>query len=605
MLRMIWVAAVVCLAASCAAAEPITLANDGKSGYVILLDTNASVVERFAAQELRDYFERITGARLPIVAEAALSPYIAVGRIAGINVPSRYDGDDSFRIRTIGPNIAIRGAAPRGTLYAVYGFLERLGCWFFSPDIKAMKGRSEYVPRKPTLAIDRIDVLEQPLMKYRKRDPGSYYVPNSWDVAIDWIAKSRANTIALNAHTYDHCRDQIKAELAKRGMWLEIGKHETMNRFLPKSRYYAEHPEWFGMIDGRRTDEDTVVFETANPDAVAAFTANLIAYLKTRPEVDVYQIWPPDGARWSQSPESVRLGSPSERMALLVQHVQKAVKAAGLRTRIATIAYQRTIDPPTNMSFDKDTIVDFCPITRDYSMPLDDAHLSPLGNVGQGGARSAENIRLKNALLGWTKRFPGEVVEYSYYAKGSWSSLPVVEPEQIASDCKYLAKIGVVGTDIYCQPGDWLAREVHHLAFARASWDADFDAARWYDEYLRIRFGAAADAMKRYYAIATQISLKGLIPQSVQGKPSDYYDQLAKARKMMAEAVAKVDTPNAKWAVGVLCWQPDYLAAALEVRQLEIDRRPMPEIKAARGKLADLFNSHLGDGSANGKPINL
>lgn len=588
---IVWIAAMACLAASCACAEPIELASNGGSSYVILLDEKASATERFAAQELQEYFEKITGAKLPIAADPGKSPFIAVGEIAGIDVPSRYEGDDAFRIRTIGPNIAIRGAIPRGTLYAIYDFLERLGCWFFSPEIKAMKGHSEYIPRKPSLSIEPIDVLEQPLMKYRKRDPGAYYVPNSWDVAIDWIAKSRANTIAINASIYDRCRDQIRTELSKRGMWLEIGKHETMNRFLPKKRYFADHPEWFGMIDGKRTEEDRVVFETANPNAVAAFTANLIAYLKTRPEVDVYQLWPPDGARWSQSPESVGLGSPSERMALLVQHVQRAVKAAGLKTRIATIAYQRTIDPPANMSFDRDSIVDFCPISRDYSMPLDDA-------------RSAENTRLNNALLGWTRHFPGEVVDYSYYAKGSWGSLPVVEPEQIASDCKYWAKIGVVGTDIYCQPGDWLAREVHHLAFARASWDADFDAAEWYDEYLKIRFGAAADAMKRYYALATQISLKGLIPQSCKGQPKDYYPLLAEARKAMAEAVANADTPDAKWAAGVLCWQPDYLAAALEVRQLEIDKKPMPMITAAREKLTKLFNSHLNDGSANGKPIN-
>lgn len=588
---VIWIIAIACLATSCAFSEPIKLAEGGESSYVILVGSNPNATQHFAAEELQKYLERITGARLPIVVDAGKSPFIAVGKVAGIDVPSRYEGDDAFRIRSSGSNVLIQGASPRGTLYGVYALLERLGCWFFSPDTRAMKGHSEYIPRKPTLIVDRLDVLEQPLMKYRKRDPGSYYSPNSWDVAIDWIAKSRANTVALNARTYDQCRDQIRTELAKRGMRLEIGKHETMSRFLSRSRYYAEHPEWFGMIDGKRTDDGTVVFETANSDAVATFTANLIAYLKTRPEVDVYQLWPPDGARWSQSPESNRLGSPSERMALLVQHVQKAVRSAGLNTRIATIAYQRTIEPPANMKFDSDTIVDFCAITRDYSMPLNDP-------------RSAENSRLHNALLGWTKSFPGEVVEYSYYAKGSWSSLPVVKPEQIASDCKYWAKIGVVGTDIYCQPGDWLAREVHHLAFARASWEADFDAARWYDQYLRIRFGAAADAMKRYYAIATQISLKGLIPQSVQGKPSDYYDQLAEARRAMAEAVARADTPDAKWAVGLLTWQPDYLAAALEVRQLEIDRKPMSEINAARKKLTDLFNSHLGDGSANGKPIN-
>jgi len=591
MRTIVCVVLLACLLGVAAFAAPIRLSDNGRSDYVILLAADANATERFAADELQKYVQKITGARLPIRPESGASPFVAVGKIADLDVPSRYEGDDSFRIRTEGANIAIRGAIPRGTLYGVYDLLERLGCWFFSPDIRAMKGHSEYVPSKPTLTVEPIDILEQPLMKYRKRDPGSYYCPKSWDVAIDWIAKSRANTIAINASIYDDCREQITTELAKRGMWLEIGKHETMHRFLPIKRYFPEHPDWFGMADGKRANDSVTVFETANSEAVSTFTANLIGYLKTRPDVDVYQIWPPDGARWSDSPESRRLGSPSERMALLVQHVQKAVKAAGLKTRIATIAYQRIIAPPKNMAFDKDTIVDFCPISRDYSMPL-------------GDARSAENVRLGNALLGWTKNFPGDVVDYSYYAKGSWSSLPVVEPEQIASDCKYWAKIGVVGTDIYCQTGDWLAREVHHLAFAKASWDTEFDAAEWYDQYLKTRFGGAADAMKRYHVLATQISLKGLIPQSCQGQPRDYYAQLAEAREAMAEAVSKADTPEARWATKLLAWQPDYLAAALEVRQLEVDRKPMTEITAARAKLTELFNSHLNDGTANGKPVN-
>jgi hypothetical protein len=304
----------------------------------------------------------------------------------------------------------------------------------------------------------------------------------------------------------------------------------------------------------------------------------------------VFQVWPPDGCQWSQSSESLKAGPPSELMALLVQQTSKAVKAAGLKTKIAFLAYQRIIEPPKNMAYDKDTIVDFCPITRDYSIPLDDA-------------RRPENVRLNNALLGWTKSFPGEVVHYSYYSKGSWCSLPVAEPEQIASDVKHWRKIGECGTDIYCPPRDWLAREIHHLSFAGASWDANFDAAKWYDGYLKIRYGAAADAMKQYYKAATQVSLKGLIPQSAKGKPSDYTALVEQARKSMAEAMAKADTSEAKWAVKTLSWEPDYLAAALELKQARLDKKPQAEISAARKKLVDLFASHVGDGSASGKPL--
>lgn len=582
----------MCLVGTPATAESLKLAESGKSNYVILTGDKPGTVDVFAARELQKYLEKMTGAKLPIQTYAGKSPFIAVGECCGLDVPSRWEGDDGYRIRSVGSNIALKGAIPRGTLYAVYDFLERLGCWWFSPDAEGMKGHSEYVPSRPTLTIPAMDVLEQPLMKYRKRDPGGYYGPSSWDLIFDFTAKSRANTIALHTEVYEGSRDQIKRELEKRGMRLEIGKHGIMPELLSQKKYFAAHPEWFGMIDGKRTDDGRVVFETTNPEAVATFASNLVAYLKTRPEVDAFQIWPPDGCKWSQSPESLAAGPPSELMALLVQQATKAVKAAGLRTRIMTIAYQQIIEPPKNMAFDKDNMVDFCPITRDYSMPLDDK-------------RSAENVRLNKALLGWTKNFPGEVVHYSYYSKGSWSSLPVAEPEQVASDVKYWRKVGEVGTDIYCSPRDWLAREVHHLAFARASWDPNFDVAKWYDEYLAMRFGAAADAMKRYYKAATPISLNGLIQQSVKGKPSDYVALLAEARQAMGEAVAKADTSEAKWATKTLSWQPDYLAAALDVKQARRDKRPKAEVDAMQSKLAELFKSHIGDGSASGGPVKL
>lgn len=581
----------VTLIASIAAAEPIRLAENGKSSYVILIGANPNITERFAAEELQKYLEKITGAKLPISTDAGRSPFLAVGECARLDVPSRYEGDDGYRIRTRGTNVAIKGTIPRGTLYGVYDLLERLGCYWFSPDAEGMKGHSEFVPSKPTLTVPPIDVLEQPLMKYRKRDPGGYYSPDSWNLIIDFMGKSRANSIALHTKIYEESRDQIKTELEKHGMRLEIGKHGIMPELLPQGKYFAAHPEWFGMIAGKRTDDGRVVFETTNPDAVAAFTSNLVAYLKTRPEVDAFQIWPPDGCKWSQSPESLAAGPPSERMALLVQQASKAVKAANLKTRIMLIAYQQIIDPPKNMAFDKDTIVDFCPITRDYSIPLDDK-------------RSAVNERLNAALLGWTKNFPGEVVHYSYYSKGSWCSLPVAEPEQIASDVKYWRKIGECGTDIYCPPGDWLAREIHHLSFARASWDANFDAAKWYDSYLKIRYGAA-DAMKQYYKAATVVSLNGLIPQSAKGKPSDYTALVEQARKSIAEAMAKADTSEAKWAVKTLSWEPDYLASALELKQARLDKKPKAEVDAARNKLVELFKSHIGDGSASGRPLSL
>ncbi len=575
------------------AEEAVKLASGGKSSYVILVSAKAGGVERFAANELQSYLKKITGAELPIVENPKDLPFIAVGdcsQTKNTAVMARYDDDDTWLIKTDNGNLILKGANPRGTLFSIYAFLEQMGCWWFTPATDALKEYCEYIPSISELIIKPTHDLVQPMMKYRKKDGGgrSNYKGEAWALLIDWMAKNRCNSLALLTEAYEADREIIRKELTKRGLMLEVGKHRTMREFLPQEKYFKDHPEWFGMLDGKRSQSTQVVFETANTKAVEEFEKNLISYLKNRPEIDVYQLWPPDSCKWSQSPESLALGSPSERMALLAQRVLKSVKAAGIKTRISYIAYQGTIEPPENMSFDKDALVEFCPINQDYSKPLDD----PTSKI---------NSVLNAALGKWAERFPGELTHYSYYVKASWASLPVVIPEQIAHEVKYWRKVGECGTDIYSQSRNWLAFEANHLSMARASWDAAFDGTKWFKEYLNVRFGNAAEPMKRYYGAAARVSLLGIIKHGKNESVENCKAMLPKVRKAMKEALTQADTPMAEWVVNKLSWEPDYLAAALDLRSAEIMGKPKPDIDALKSKINALLNSHRGDGTTTGE----
>ena len=54
---------------SCQQKSKLILIQDGKSSATIVVGTDASEVERFAARELQQYLERISGATLPIQVE--------------------------------------------------------------------------------------------------------------------------------------------------------------------------------------------------------------------------------------------------------------------------------------------------------------------------------------------------------------------------------------------------------------------------------------------------------------------------------------------------------------------------------------------------------
>src|SRR5262249_25476621 len=132
--------------------QPITaraelnLARNGHSQYRIVLATNAPPSERYAAQELQTYFEKISGARLPIVGDTdrATSHEILLGGNAPLAaLGQRIDlsklGTDGFVLRTAHNRLIIAGGKPRGTLYGVYELLEQhLGVRWFTPDLEVV-----------------------------------------------------------------------------------------------------------------------------------------------------------------------------------------------------------------------------------------------------------------------------------------------------------------------------------------------------------------------------------------------------------------------------------------------------------------------------------
>lgn len=576
-------------------AQQINAVSNGKSDYVILIGEKSDEVERYAAAELQKYLAQITAQQFLIQTRAGGGkPFIAVGNHPSskkIAVPSRYAGDDAYRLLSLGKNLFLKGATSRGTLYAVYEFLERQGCRWFTPAIPQLAGHHEFVPKKTSLTIGKLDVFERPLMKYRKRDSDLGRRSNTaqtWTPILEWAAKMRANSFSVGIGAYEEHRQQLKTEAKKRGMILQVGQHDVMNRFLSPQKYFAKNPEWFGMIDGTRTlraKGKSVIFETANRQAMATFTANLIGYLQSRPEIDVFQLWLADAGLWSESEEAKTLGEPTERMAKFVQEVTRAIRAARLRTRVSFIAYSVYTEPPQNINFAPDTILEFCPINQNHLYSLSDS-------------RDATNAKYYEQLKKWLAHFPGETTHYSYYAKYSWRSLPVVLPLQIAEEIKNWHALGEVGTSLYSEPGNWLALEINHAVFSKASWKENFDARKWYADYLKARFGAAANAMKSYNEFATRISLEALIPQSAADKRDerDFQDLLGEAQKAMREAVETADTPEAKWLVNKLAWQPDYLGLALKFRTAQREKNEK-QANELRRQIADLIARHANDGT--------
>ncbi|MDR1053894.1 MAG: hypothetical protein LBL39_06925, partial [Planctomycetaceae bacterium] len=113
-------------------AETLTLSEDGKTNYVIVLSAEATPLEQTAAKELKQHLDAVTGADFNIVRESEVdvaNPQIVVGNskrakefLPEIDVAKiPYDG---IVIKTVGKNLVLLGHPQRGTLYAVNTLLE-------------------------------------------------------------------------------------------------------------------------------------------------------------------------------------------------------------------------------------------------------------------------------------------------------------------------------------------------------------------------------------------------------------------------------------------------------------------------------------------------
>ncbi|MFE5256863.1 DUF4838 domain-containing protein [Streptomyces coelicoflavus] len=530
----------------------------------------------FAATELRDYIEKITGVRLPLHT-GRLSPgsglpegvsgFVALrpGTGRGRTLPAhRLTGavreltaapEDSFTVVAGHEYAVLTGLGDRAPLYAVYALLELLGVRYFAPAFAAYEGHHEYVPRHERLTLATLGLVDRPAWSLRRQYAEEGYSHNDATLPplLDWMAKNRLNTfvyptdyLGLGVTAYDRVRPVLAREAARRGILIESGGH-GYDSFLPK----GEYPQYY--------ESGGPLFDIYNPEALDAYVDQVVAFLEARPEIGVFDCWPPDVWQF-QKPILDRYGTPSNAESVVVNKLAAVLRERLPGVRVERIAYASTLKPPDpEYATDPEVVVDFAPYSRNYSGPLDAPDVA--ANVGQA-----------EALRAWRAGHRGSLVMYEYYRRYRWRSRPVHPLATIAGDVSFEARLGLDGIGMYSEPGDWIAYEHVQRLVAALAWDPTLDAEAYLDGYLRARFGAAAvPAMRRYY------DLTRFDPDTVgQAKLKDSYEQ---ARTALREAAGRASGAAAPTVIDRLVRNADVALADLRAG---LQKEGSPEQRAAR-----------------------
>lgn len=503
--------------------DEIELGVAGKASAYIVLKAKGEPA-RFAAGELSKYLGQMTGAAFHIVKKEA-GPMAFIRLDIDSTLPL-----ETYRIEPVQGGVMIAGGSGRALLYGVYGMLNHLGCRWPVPALPCYGAAHEYIPHPAKLVFALRDTVTQsPAMAFRKLDveEGRSHTAASLLALIDWMPRCGFNTLmvpldygGMGRVRWDNWRKVLTPELKKRGLLIEVGGHgyqNFLNASMEGGRLFKEHPEWFGRdSDCNPTPKEYEVFNTASPEAVRYLTAHVVSYLRAHPEIDIFDFWPPDVARWNDCSEEAALGPIADRQARLVNAVDSAVHASCPGVRLEIIAYAMALLPPQQVQLRPDVLVDFCPIDQTYEDHIYDAS-------------SPRNKVYADALKAWRKSFAGDIGLYSYYRKYAWHSLPNVIPHYIADEVRWYAGIPLQGVSVYCEPGDWATYALNTYMLGKVAWNPNLNMDSLIGQFCRALYHDEAPLAARVYSVLEQtVRHTGHIPFTSRKSPQQLSEAMAK-----------------------------------------------------------------------------
>jgi len=450
-------------------AEALTIAEDGVAKAVIVVAPDSPEPERHAAAELAEFLQQITGAKFEIVHRAGGGKsriFVGPAGTKPANPEFSTDGlgSDGIIIQTVAPDLILAGGHPRGTLYAVYTFLEdHLGCRWWSSKVST-------IPKKRTLKIGNLNVRYVPPLEYRE---------SFWFDAFDgdWAVRNKSNG---NSERLD----------AKRG-----GKHtyqgfvHTFYWLIPPNKYFKDHPEWFSEIDGKRKYERTQLCLT-NEEMRKELVKNLKARLRSNPAATIASVSQNDWHGYCQCSKCAavdkREGSPAGSLLHFVNAVAADIEEEFPNVAISTLAYQYTRKPPKYVKPRHNVIVRLCSIECSFSKPLSDER----------------NKKFRDDIVGWSK-VCNRLYIWDYTTDFRHYVMPHPNLRVLGPNVKFFVDNNVKGIfeqGAYQSYGSEMA-ELRAWVLAKLLWDPTRDGEKLIDEFINGYYGEAGPHIKAYLKV--------------------------------------------------------------------------------------------------------
>ncbi len=453
--------AVFLLFSEAAAAKDFALSKDGAALVPIVVPDSPTRAEEYAAQELKEHLDKITGGSFEIAKFSAADkskPAVYVGDTPKARSlfgdPEKFEFD-AIKIKTTPDALAIVGHKKRGTIFAVETFLEdTLGVRWWTA------GESR-IPHSPTLAVPEQNTDYAPALKHRVLD----YIP-AWR-APRFTARCRAGSLIFDDKTLQRQTNNGFA----------IGYHSAYH-ILPPAKYFDKHPEWYSEIGGRRVHKvkgnQLAQLCLTNAEMRAEFIKVVLDKIRKRPDSEFAHISQNDYYNYCECKNCADFvkAHGGEQSALIIDWanaVAEAVEGEFPNVKIVTFAYQYGRRAPKNIKPRHNVWVELCTIECDFAHPLE----------------SDTDYGFTPDIKEWSK-LTRNLTIWNYVTNFKNHLYPYPNFNCFKPDIEFFVRNGAIGlfeqADAYCNVGDMV--RLRYWVLSHLMWNPSLDTKKLVREFL-------------------------------------------------------------------------------------------------------------------------
>ena len=426
----------------------------GRPAATIVIREGAGEMERRAADILRTSILKMSGVDLPVLMaeEPGRAGVAAIGfppkdlpSILGASLPSlRLDG---FAVATSMGNLYVTGGGGKGVVYGVIHLLEKyFGCRRYSPSV-------EVFPRRDDLALGCIFDVDNPVNEVR--------IVNG--------------EFALNPDYRDWMRLHHHGDLYGAGYYVH-----TFQKLVPWQTYFAAHPEYFALMNGKRIIEQPCL---ARPEVFDIAVARLREEMAAQPDRTIWSVSQNDNFSYCQCPECLKTideeGSPA---GPIIRFVNRIAALFPDKT-ISTLAYQYSRPAPRLTRPAPNVEVMLCTVELNRGLPIAD---------------DPSSVSFVRDIEDWS-RICGNLYLWDYTVNFSHFVSPFPNLHVLQPNIEFFVGHGVRRhfQQTNTGPGHEFS-ELKSYLLARLLWDPEMDVSVVMDDFLDGYYGKAGPFVRKY-----------------------------------------------------------------------------------------------------------